>query len=101
MLVGNKSDLTNKYRRITYEQGIHFSHQNRCSFMEVSARKNEGIVEAFEQLIKLCISASSPSGLARRGLNISHKKNQSHNNYNNSNEFPVDKKKKDRDCVIM
>lgn len=95
MLVGNKSDLASKYRRVTYEQGTHFSYQNRCSFMEVSARKNDGIVEAFEQLIKLCISTANPSGLTRRAFSNPHK-NQNNKNY----EFS-DKKKKEKDCIIM
>ena len=91
MLVGNKCDLVSKYRRVTYEQGTHFAYQNRCSLMEVSARKNDGINEAFEQLIKLCISTTNQSGLNRRVLS----------NHNIKNYEFSDKKKKEKDCIIM
>ena len=55
-MVGNKCDLSNKYRKVYYEQASFFAHQNRCIFMEVSARKSSGIQESFENLIKLFIN---------------------------------------------
>lgn len=89
MLVGNKSDLPSKCRRVTYEQGSYFAHQNRSLFIEASARKNSGIQEAFETLIKLYIGNSAKSNLKSFENNIK------------LNKKSLLKRKEDKDCVIM
>lgn len=103
MLVGNKADLAGKYRRVTYEQASIFAHQNRISFMEVSARKNHAIQEAFENLIKLYINAGH---LKRQPLNIMTKyddKNDKNDNKTKKSSSIIKSmtKKEGRDCVIM
>lgn len=50
--MGNKSDLPGKMRRVSYEQASYFAHQQRCSFVEASARRNQHVKEAFEMLVK-------------------------------------------------
>lgn len=92
MLAGNKSDLSNKYRRVSYEQGSFFAHQNRCSFMEVSARKNSGIQEAFDNLMKLWLNANSFS--LKRSLNLVTK-------FDDKNIKNTRKTNKNHDCIIM
>lgn len=96
MLVGNKSDLSNKYRRVTYEQGSYFAHQNRCTFAEVSARKNSGIQEAFDTLMKLWLNSNS-AGL-KKNANVLTKKFEDKNTFK---PFKNTNKKENRDCVIM
>jgi GTPase SAR1 family protein len=93
MLVGNKSDLSTKYRRVTYEQGSYFAHQNRCTFMEVSARKNSGIQEAFDALIKLWLNADSFTLKRSVGTKFEDK--------NTLKPFKNAGKKGNRDCIIM
>lgn len=94
MLVGNKSDLSNKYRRVTYEQGSYFAYQNRCTFAEVSARKNSGIQEAFDTLMKLWLNSNS-SGMKKIVLTKKFEENNTFKPFKNTN------KKENRDCVIM
>ncbi len=52
VIVGNKSDLPGKLKRVSYEQASYFAHQQRCSFVESSARKNQHVKEAFEMVVK-------------------------------------------------
>lgn len=103
MLVGNKADLAGKYRRVTYEQASFFAHQNRISFMEVSARKNVAINEAFDNLIKLYINSGH---LKRQPLNIMTRFDEkiiaSNNNVNSkSKKSSILTKKEGHDCIIM
>ena len=104
MLVGNKADLSGKYRRVTYEQASVFSHQNRISFMEVSARKNMSIDEAFDNLIKIYINSGL---LKRQPLNILSKFDDKHSNNNSGSKMKKPSiittmtKKEGRDCIIM
>lgn len=93
MLIGNKSDLSSKYRRVTYEQGSYFAHQNRCLFFETSARKNSGIQDAFETLIKLYMNNNTNY---LKNNNISSK---SFENVKLNKKSLL--KKNHKDCVIM
>ena len=95
MLLGNKSDLSSKYRRVTYEQGSYFAHQNRCTFMEVSARKNSGIQEAFDTLMKLWLNANNSS--LKGNMNLVTK----FEDKNTLKSLKNTKNKENRDCVIM
>lgn len=95
MLIGNKSDLPSKYRRVTYEQGSYFAHQNRCTFMEVSARKNSGIQEAFDTLMKLWLNANNYS--FKRNMNLVPK----FEDKNTLKPHKNTKNKENRDCLIM
>lgn len=95
MLIGNKADLSNKYRRVNYEQASFFAHQNKCLFMEVSARKNSGIQEAFETLIKLFISNNNKRLTTTMITRTEDKKSS------NKKSSSMIGKKDNRDCIIM
>jgi len=99
MLVGNKADLSGKYRRVTYEQASFFAHQNRISFMEVSARKNLAVHEAFDNLVKVYINAGH---LKRQSLSIMTKFDDKNiKNDNKMKKSSIITKKEGRDCIIM
>ena len=93
MLIGNKSDLLNKFRRVTYEQGSYFAHQNRCTFAEVSARKNYGIQEAFDILVKLWLNSNGASFKKTLVTKLEDK--------TSLKAFKTTKRKDNRDCIIM
>lgn len=98
-MVGNKSDISSKYRRVQYEQGVHFSRQHRCPFMEVSARRNEGIDTAFENLIKLwlsgaCVSVPAHQRIVSLTNNLINTDSKKKNKKNNKQELYH------HDCVI-
>ena len=97
MLVGNKSDLATKYRRVTYEQSSVFAHQNRCSFMEVSARKNAGIQEAFETLIKSFLHINPT--IIKKNVALIQKIDDKNKLSKKNKSFTT--KKESRDCIIM
>ena len=98
-MVGNKADLSGKYRRVTYEQASFFAHQNRISFMEVSARKNQAIHEAFDNLINVYINSGN---LKRHPLSIMTKfDDRNDKKMKKSSIIKSMTKKEGRDCVIM
>ena len=54
-IVGNKLDLIEgnpKRREVTYEEGKNFAKQNKTLFFETSAKKNDNVVECFEELLQ-------------------------------------------------
>jgi len=54
-IVGNKLDLIEgnpKRREVTYEEGKKFAKQNKTLFFETSAKKNDNVVECFEELLQ-------------------------------------------------
>ena len=59
MLLANKTDLPGKFKKVASEWGIFQARQERCLFAEVSARRNQGIHEAFETLIKQALKQST------------------------------------------
>ncbi len=96
MIVGNKSDLPNKYRKVSYEQASFFAHQNRCTFMEVSARRYSGIQESFDNLIKLHINSTNK----RIPLVVTKREEKGNGTTaKNSKKLSIIGSKKD--CVIM
>lgn len=50
MLVGNKSDA-NTQRVVSKEEGQKLAHEMGCKFIETSARYNENVDKAFEDMI--------------------------------------------------
>jgi len=50
MLVGNKSDETN--RQVTTELGQKLATNWQCGFIETSAKNNTNVTELFEELCK-------------------------------------------------
>lgn len=51
MIVGNKIDDSN-HRLIDRDQGIRFAKKHRALFLETSAKTNEGVKEAFEEVVR-------------------------------------------------
>ena len=54
-IVGNKLDLIDgnpKRREVTIEEGKNFARQNKTLFFETSAKKNNNVVECFEELLQ-------------------------------------------------
>ena len=50
MLVGNKSDLTNR-RMVSVDEAMEFAQSNNLAFIETSAMDDSGITEAFTQIL--------------------------------------------------
>ena len=116
MIVGNKSDLPSKTRRVTYEQASYFAYQNQCSFMEVSARKNEKIEDAFMVILKQYVESKEFKRKSMASNSDNHYVNANANNVrtydenelkNGKSNFSLRKrsslkngKEKDRDCKI-
>lgn len=50
MIVGNKIDSTD--RAITRDDGFRFAKKHRTMFIETSARTNEGVRDAFEEVVR-------------------------------------------------
>jgi len=46
LLIGSKSDL-NEQRAVSFEEGQQQAHKWKCTFMEVSAKNNQNIEDAF------------------------------------------------------
>ena len=58
MLVGNKSELTN--RMVMYEEGKSFAKDHDLLFMECSACTGENVVEIFNELATAMVKKSPP-----------------------------------------
>ena len=51
ILVGNKSDLTNR-RHVSYEEAVEFAHKMNSEYIEISVKENEKINSVFEKICK-------------------------------------------------
>lgn len=52
LIVGNKSDLADEMRQVSYTQGNEFAKSICAQFIETSAKTGENVSEAFELLIR-------------------------------------------------
>lgn len=50
MVVGNKIDISN--REISRDDGFRFAKKHRTLFIETSAKTNEGVKDAFEEVVR-------------------------------------------------
>ncbi|KAI8874462.1 hypothetical protein GQ42DRAFT_116476, partial [Ramicandelaber brevisporus] len=53
ILVGNKCDLANEHREVSYEQAMLKAQQWRCPYMETSAKLRINVDEVFYELVKM------------------------------------------------
>jgi Ras-related protein Rab-7A len=52
MLIGNKLDVADGTRQVTTAQGAEFARKRKMLFFEVSAKSAEGVVPAFEAVVR-------------------------------------------------
>jgi len=64
LLVGNKSDLAKKDRAVTKEEGGALAKEFSADLMEVSAKENFKVKDAFESLIRTVLAGNSNAGRA-------------------------------------
>lgn len=76
IIVGNKADLPAKLKRVSSEQAVQLARQQKCSFVEASARRNQHVHEAFETVIQQAIGKGGK-------------------------EYSKISKKRDKDCIIQ
>ncbi|KAI9714764.1 MAG: GTP-binding protein [Bogoriella megaspora] len=61
VVVGNKSDLRPEQRQVTAEDGKKIAEEFKCAWTEASARYNENVQKAFEQMIAEIEKAQNPN----------------------------------------
>ncbi|KAL8790872.1 MAG: hypothetical protein Q9195_006144 [Heterodermia aff. obscurata] len=61
VIVGNKSDLKMEQRQVPAEQGRKLAEEFKCAFTEASARLNQNVSKAFEQMIAEVEKSQNPS----------------------------------------
>lgn len=57
MVVGNKCDQT--HREVSRDEGIRFAKKHRTLFLETSAKTNECVKEAFEEVVRKILENGS------------------------------------------
>ena len=60
VIVGNKSDLKADQRHVQTEEGKRLAEEFSCSFTEASARLNDNVGKAFEQMITEMEKSQNP-----------------------------------------
>ncbi|RDW70227.1 putative ras-related GTP-binding protein [Coleophoma crateriformis] len=61
VIVGNKSDLRPEQRQVTVEDGKSLAAEFECAYTEASARYNENVTKAFEQMIGQIEKSQNPN----------------------------------------
>lgn len=61
VIVGNKSDLKSEQRQVSLDEGKKLAEEFKCGFTEASARLNENVSKAFEQMIAEVEKSQNPS----------------------------------------
>lgn len=61
VIVGNKSDLKPQQRQVPEDEARRLADEFKCGFTEASARNNENVSKAFEQLISEIEKTQNPS----------------------------------------
>ncbi|KAL8724329.1 MAG: hypothetical protein Q9166_008014, partial [cf. Caloplaca sp. 2 TL-2023] len=60
MVVGNKSDLKPEQRHVPVEEGRQMAEEFKCGFTEASARLDNNVSKAFEQMIAEIEKSQNP-----------------------------------------
>ena len=60
MIIGNKSDVEKEKREVTFEEGKKFAEDRGYHFYETSAKNNENITEAFNDMFEQLYKAFEP-----------------------------------------
>ena len=61
VIVGNKSDLKSEQRQVPADQGRQLAEEFKCAFTEASARLDDNVTKAFEQMIAEVEKSQNPS----------------------------------------
>ena len=61
VIVGNKSDLRADQRHVPAEEGKKLAEEFNCSFTEASARLNNNVGKAFEQMVAEIEKSQNPN----------------------------------------
>lgn len=61
MIVANKSDLRGEQRQVSAEEGKKLAAEFKCGFVEASAKYNDGVKSAFENMIAEVEKLQKPS----------------------------------------
>lgn len=68
MIVGNKTDMPN--REITRDEGFRFAKKHRTLFIETSAKTNECVMDAFEEVVRKVYSLLALSKVTENLINL-------------------------------
>lgn len=87
MIVGNKIDDSSN-REISRDEGIRFAKKHRTLFLETSAKTNEGVKDAFEEVVRKILESSDlwenrSAGNVAGTVNLSDDHTESENSYCN------------------
>ena len=69
ILVGNKSDVSNDVRQVTFDEGKQLAQEFECPFYETSAKTGDGVREVFEEIVRE-IKKKRPSKPIKRNNNV-------------------------------
>jgi GTPase SAR1 family protein len=93
-LIGNKCDLNDNQRKISYEEGEKISKELNLFFMEVSAKKGQNINLLFEYMTEYLCKNVENSQIEEENLLCNNSKNNFNIAYNTLNELIKNENKK-------
>lgn len=68
LLLGNKCDLDDSERVVSYEEGQEKAKELGCEFFETSAKDGTNVKEAFERLVNILANSTKLKGKEGVGL---------------------------------
>ena len=69
MIIGNKSDVENEKRMVTYDEGKKYADEKGYHFYETSAKNNINIKEAFDDIFEQLYKAFEPEITGEKAVN--------------------------------
>ena len=97
-LIGNKCDLNDNQRKISYEEGEKISKELNLFFMEVSAKNGQNINLLFEYMTEYLCKNVENSQIEEENLLCNNSKNNFNIAYNTLNELIKNENKKKNSC---